>query len=252
MQEYGKVFSRVYDAHWGHFANRAAPQIETYYSQCNSGQGGKDVLDLCCGTGQLALYFLQKGYRVTGIDLSQHMLDRARQHCKPYVKAGTAEFVLANVSDFHIDHKVGLAVATYDSLNHLPDLASLARCLQCVRRALVRDALFIFDLNTRLGLLDWNRSSLVETEKSLIMSSGFYDGKGDTAVAQLSGFVATNGRLYERFREMYFNTVFDMEAVRNLLLEAGWSAVHFARLQRLSTSLPDPEAEHRVFVVAGD
>lgn len=40
---------------------------------------GDDVLDACCGTGDLALAGAQVGGRVTGVDFSERMLERARR-----------------------------------------------------------------------------------------------------------------------------------------------------------------------------
>ncbi|HEY2940435.1 MAG TPA: class I SAM-dependent methyltransferase, partial [Gaiellaceae bacterium] len=40
---------------------------------------GDRVLDACCGTGDLALAAVRAGGRVTGLDFSERMLDRARQ-----------------------------------------------------------------------------------------------------------------------------------------------------------------------------
>jgi demethylmenaquinone methyltransferase/2-methoxy-6-polyprenyl-1,4-benzoquinol methylase len=40
---------------------------------------GDAVLDACCGTGDLALACAQAGGRVTGLDFSEKMLERARQ-----------------------------------------------------------------------------------------------------------------------------------------------------------------------------
>jgi demethylmenaquinone methyltransferase/2-methoxy-6-polyprenyl-1,4-benzoquinol methylase len=40
---------------------------------------GDDVLDACCGTGDLALACARRGGKVTGIDFSERMLERARR-----------------------------------------------------------------------------------------------------------------------------------------------------------------------------
>ncbi len=40
---------------------------------------GDRVLDACCGTGDLALACLRAGGRVTGVDFSERMLERARR-----------------------------------------------------------------------------------------------------------------------------------------------------------------------------
>ena len=38
------------------------------------------VLDLCCGPGRYALEFARRGYRVTGVDGTKFLLDRAKKH----------------------------------------------------------------------------------------------------------------------------------------------------------------------------
>ena len=38
---------------------------------------GKNVLELCCGTGRFATYLANKGFKYYGIDFSQPMLDEA-------------------------------------------------------------------------------------------------------------------------------------------------------------------------------
>jgi demethylmenaquinone methyltransferase / 2-methoxy-6-polyprenyl-1,4-benzoquinol methylase len=48
---------------------------------------GDEVLDACCGTGDLALAGERAGGRVTGLDFSEPMLERARR------KSGTIEWV---------------------------------------------------------------------------------------------------------------------------------------------------------------
>jgi demethylmenaquinone methyltransferase/2-methoxy-6-polyprenyl-1,4-benzoquinol methylase len=42
-------------------------------------QRGDDVLDSCCGTGDLAIEDARLGARVTGLDFSERMLERARR-----------------------------------------------------------------------------------------------------------------------------------------------------------------------------
>jgi demethylmenaquinone methyltransferase/2-methoxy-6-polyprenyl-1,4-benzoquinol methylase len=48
---------------------------------------GDRVLDVCCGTGDLALEAERRGGRVVGLDFSERMLERAR------LKSGTIEWV---------------------------------------------------------------------------------------------------------------------------------------------------------------
>jgi ubiquinone/menaquinone biosynthesis C-methylase UbiE len=57
MQAYGSSFARVYNAQWGWFARDVAPRILDLYTRTAHGEARHPVLDLCCGTGQLAHLF---------------------------------------------------------------------------------------------------------------------------------------------------------------------------------------------------
>src|SRR5215207_3330258 len=132
MQAYGQVFARIYNLRWGGFARQVAPRILEFYEATPIGKGNKDILDLCCGAGQLAQYFLEKGYHVTGVDLSEGMLEYARQNAMGYIESGLAKFIQADARDFKIDQPVGLVISTFDSLNHLESFITLKSCFRSV------------------------------------------------------------------------------------------------------------------------
>lgn len=250
MQAYSEGFAHVYNMRWGGFVRQVAPFILDFYAATPVGQANKSVLDLCCGTGQLARHFLEEGYHVVGLDLSEPMLRYAHENTRPYVETGQAEFIQGNASDFSLTQRFGLVVSTYDSLNHLPNEAALRRCFQCVYA--VSEGYFIFDLNTRLGLQRWNSINIDDgSEEVTIINRGFFDEQSGKAWVRISGFLRRPDGLYERFEETAFNTAFDLEWVKSALLEAGWRWVYFARVQELSTPLTEPEKEGRVFIVAG-
>ena len=249
MQAYGQGFARVYNAQWSGFARQVAPSIIGFYESTPVGRDNKSALDLCCGAGHLATHLLESGYTVTGIDLSEHMLLYARENTRRYVESGQAKFIRADAGDFSLDERFGLVVSTYDSLNHLEDEQALANCFRCVHA--VCDGYFIFDLNTRRGLQNWNGIRVDDgSDDAVIIRRGIFDTNGDRALMKISGFVETQDGLYERFSETVYNTAFSMERVKEALIDIGWKRVHFARLSELSSPLSDPEEELRVFVVA--
>jgi SAM-dependent methyltransferase len=250
-QAYNRIFARVYNLKWGGFANWVAPLIQGFYETTPVGQANKSVLDLCCGTGHLAAYFLEQGYRVLGLDLSEPMLEYARENNRTYIESGQARFIQADASHFRLDEHFGLVVSTFDALNHLDGEQALRKCFECVRA--VCDGLFIFDLNTRLGLRRWNNMTVDEnSEDATIITRGIYDGQSDKAWTRITGFIQSQeSGLYERFEETAFNSVYEMEQVRGMLLEAGWKDPYCARVQDLKTRLTDPEQEGRVFFVTG-
>ena len=132
-------FARVYNLHWGSYARLVVPILEHLVLQHLPRRA--PVLDLCCGTGQLAARLTEDGYKVTGVDISGSMIEIAR------AAAAGADF---HVQDVRHPLPVGgfaAALSTFDSLNHMMTLEDLTRVFQNVRDVLGTNGHFAFDLN---------------------------------------------------------------------------------------------------------
>lgn len=250
MQAYGSSFARVYNLQWTAFAKRAGPYIRAFYESTRPRQGEAQLLDLCCGTGQLALHFLDHGYQVTGLDLSEPMLEYARANCAAYIIAGQARFVCADAADFMLTDRFGLVVSTFDALNHLPDFDALEGCFRSAFRALDDGGMFLFDLNTLRGLQRWASVTVNDTPEMMLVVRSLFDEPQKKGFIHISGFLPARDGLYERFEETAYNCAFDLQAVEHSLRECGFSGVRFARLEDLSTPVNDPETEMRIFIIA--
>jgi ubiquinone/menaquinone biosynthesis C-methylase UbiE len=60
------------------------------------------VLEIGCGHGVAATYVLERGARLTAIDRSPKMIEAATRRNAEYVKAGTAEFLVAHLEDLDL------------------------------------------------------------------------------------------------------------------------------------------------------
>jgi SAM-dependent methyltransferase len=253
MQPYGRTFAGVYVGEFTDFVKTVAPQIESYYAHTRIGQRAKSILDLCCGTGELAHEFASKGYRVVGIDASQHMLAHAIEANRTYVERGAVTFIRGDVSDFSLRERFGLVVSTYDSINHLETEASLRGCFRSTFDVLVDGGYFVFDLNTRARLQNWNSIQVEDNQRLMMVRRGLYDAQAGKAVMRISGFVQGSDGLYERYEQTIVNTAYDLSHIERLLSRIGWTSVWFARIEDLGTPIENPEmvsGEKRVFVVA--
>lgn len=56
----------------------------------------RKILDIACGTGDLALIFAKKGIQTTGADISQKMLEIAKKKADKLFKNNAPEFILAS------------------------------------------------------------------------------------------------------------------------------------------------------------
>lgn len=248
--QYNSGFARVYNLHWAGFAGRLAPRIREFYESTSIGQTNKTALDICCGTGQLALHLLEHGYTVTGLDFSPAMLAYATEKAQSYIDEGRARFVEGNASDFTFEEQFGLATSTFDALNHMPDMEALQGCFRSVAAALVDEGRFIFDLNTRYGLERWLGASMQMADELVLFTRGVMVEELNRMYTQLSGFLRTESGLYDRFDQTAFNTIFEISAVHAALAEAGFRSSYCARSDDFVMPVDDPEAEPRVFFVA--
>lgn len=112
---------------------------------------GRDVLDAACGTGRYAIPLAQAGARVTGIDVSEVMLDLARQKASEHglsVDLRAADLRQLPFPDASFDVTV-CALA----LCHLPELRQAASELSRVLRPGGR--LIVSDFHPFCLLIGW-------------------------------------------------------------------------------------------------
>ncbi len=250
MQAYNPAFARIYNLRWASFALTTAPRLRSYYEATDLGREQHSLLDICCGTGQLALNFLDDGYQVTGLDLSEGMLEYARSNAAAYIVSGQARFVQADASNFSLPERFGLAVSTFDALNHLPDFDALKGCFLSVHPLLLEGGLFIFDLNTREGLRRWTSISIEDSPELMLVTRALFDEASQRAFMRISGFVQQSDKGYERFEETAYEVAFDLAEVKEALFQTGFRTVRFARWQDLNALVEEPERETRIYIIA--
>ncbi|MBI1894103.1 MAG: class I SAM-dependent methyltransferase [Candidatus Rokubacteria bacterium] len=101
------------------------------------------IVDLACGTGQHLIRLAQRGYRMTGIDLSPENL--------AYIKARTSTLGLsihlrrADIAAFRLAEPQDAAICMTDSQGHLLTNEAILSHLKCVAKSVRPGGLYIFD-----------------------------------------------------------------------------------------------------------
>jgi SAM-dependent methyltransferase len=106
----------------------------------------RTILDLACGTGNIALRLARLGLEVSGIDGSAAMVAVAQK--KALAEHLSVRFSQGDFRTFTLEEPVELVISLYDSLNYLLTEEDLAQAFQQVERVLCPQGYFIFDLNT--------------------------------------------------------------------------------------------------------
>ncbi len=97
---------------------------------------GKTLLDIACGTGEQARILAQH-FQVTGLDLSQAMIDIARK------KVPAAEFHVADMCDFDLKRQFDVVVNLYGSIGFAENVERMQAAIQAAKRHLLPGGLFI-------------------------------------------------------------------------------------------------------------
>ncbi len=134
--------AEMYDRVWGMRDYEADVRFldELFRSyQCGS------VLDVGCGTGNHAVRLARLGYRVTGIDVSSGMIEKAKQK----VRRGRISFLVGDMK------RIGKALpagATFDAaiclgnaFQHLTTDSNVNAFLSSLHKRLRKGGLFVFD-----------------------------------------------------------------------------------------------------------
>lgn len=150
----GEIYDRM---------NSFCDDLPFYTKWCEMAAG--PVLELCCGTGRLTIPLARSGIDITGLDITQTMLDMARK--KAAEERIAVDFRSGDMRSFDLDRKFNLVFIPFNSLQHTYTIEDLERVFSRVRAHLVQGGTFIFDVfNPSIHLM-------VDREREALDVTGF-------------------------------------------------------------------------------
>ena len=190
-------FAWIYNKHWGDsFLPVAMPVLENLV--LSRVPKNTRILDLCCGTGQLAQQLAEQGYRVTGIDGSAEMLRYTEEN------APVVEFIHADVRYFRLPYKYRAVISVFDSLNHIMSIKELKSVFGCVYNVLRKGGLFMFDLNTKAGYeKEWGGNYNIIEDDHVCAHLSTYNTKRRIATFDATVFRLIDGDWYRNDFVLY-------------------------------------------------
>ena len=113
---------------------------------------GEPVLELACGSGRLTIPLAIEGINITGMDISEEMLDLAKSKAS---KSGAGiRFVQGDIRNFDFGEKFKFICIPAQSLSHLHTREEIEACFSSVRRHLAGEGRFLIELfNSSVKLL---------------------------------------------------------------------------------------------------
>ncbi len=114
------------------------PREFRHYHALLQKHGCRRILEIACGTGNLAPYFVRAGYDYTGLDLSEEMLAIAR------TVAPEVRFLRGDMRKFTNRRKFDAALITGRSFCYMTSNEDVTNAVKCIHRALAPGGILMF------------------------------------------------------------------------------------------------------------
>lgn len=111
-------------------------------------QFGDPILELGCGTGRITMALAHAGHRVTGLDISERMLEHAavKRSALRVEARERVHFIQGDMTRFELGDKFRLIIIPFRPFQHLLETQQQLDTLACVRRHLAPGGKLILDL----------------------------------------------------------------------------------------------------------
>lgn len=216
-----ETFARIYDSvmddalydAWLDFSLRHFPQDK------------KQVLELACGTGILSIMLAQKGYDVTGLDLSGDMLKLADKRAK---EAGLdLDFHQGNMLDLSGLGSFDMVTCYSDSICYMEDEVEVGDVFAQVYEHLNAGGRFLFDVHSIYQIEEVfpGYSYHENAEDFAFVWDSYEDEPPHSIVHELTFFVQEEDGRFSRHDEVHEERTYEILTYEVLLEQAGFTNV---------------------------
>lgn len=185
----------------------------------------KQIMELACGTGALAVEFAKAGFDVTGLDLSEEMLmiasQRAEQEDTPIQLVEGDMLDLTDVGTYE-------AITCYsDSICYMEDEQSVQQVFDGVYNSLRDDGVFMFDVHSTYQIDEVfpDYSYHYQTDEFAFLWES-YQGEVPHSIEHfLTFFVQNEDGTFQRMDELHRERTYSLESYKRMLENAGFSEI---------------------------
>ncbi|MGQ4833967.1 MAG: class I SAM-dependent methyltransferase [Candidatus Asgardarchaeia archaeon] len=134
------TFSEIYDYFYQH-----TEDIEFYSRMAE--KYGDPILELACGTGRVLLELAKNGFRITGLDISESMLNILRKKLEKLEESvrSNIEIVKEDMRNFDLKKTFQLIIMPFSSIVHILTVDDALKTFRRVYQHLRDTGVFIFD-----------------------------------------------------------------------------------------------------------
>jgi SAM-dependent methyltransferase len=238
---YNSVASH-YDLHgWDWYARTFGPRLIALLRDRGLGAGAP-ILDAGCGTGSLCLTLAQAGFRMTGVDLSPRMIERAEGKDT----AHQVEWQVGDITSLALGATFDAVVSVTDVFNHFESLDEWELALRSLSEHLRPGGLVFVDAQTCRGLEQMDGQSALQRDGVTLIQATVYEPAVRRSTIKVTSFApsADHPGLYERAQDTITAWGQPVADVLCRFTRAG-----FSEIERVWAKCADPEDNSRLVVV---
>jgi 4-hydroxythreonine-4-phosphate dehydrogenase len=172
----------------------------------------ESILEMACGTANIATLLTEKGFAVDASDLAPEMLKIAARKKNP------PQLFYADMTDPIKSGSYDLILSLFDSVNYLPDISDLKQLLSHSYQALNQQGMLIFDVVTLKNSQD-NFDGFVNLEDSqqqYIIHQSDLDVESRVQTTELT-FFSKKGFAYERADEIHQQFIYSVRELKRCI-----------------------------------
>lgn len=206
------------------------------------------VLDLGCGTGNVTEILAAAGYDMTGIDMSEDMLNIAMK--KRAASGQDILYLCQEMQEFELYGTVRAVVSICDCINYVTEKEDIVQTFRLVNNYLDPKGIFIFDMNTSYKyreMLKDNTFAEVREDSSFIWEN-YYDEEEKINEYALTLFIKDKeSGMYEKFEEEHYQRAYEIEEIIEMIKVSG---LEFLAVYDAFTKEAPKENSERVYFIA--
>ena len=160
------------------------------------------ILDLACGSGIFMLLMFNNNFEIEGLDLSEEMLEHSYDllmgnHIHPTLYC-------QDMTNFNTNKKYDVITCYFDSINHLPTLEDVKKCMTSVYNHLNEGGLFLFDVFTYSRFLECKDTSISEEFEDFNYTWNTDIKLPNTIIHDIT-IDSEEGNIHEVYNEYYYD-----------------------------------------------
>lgn len=217
---YGSLCTEMYE-----ILHKEVPkdELDFYLSYAEKGMS---ILEPLCGSGRFLVPFLERGYDISGMDLSKEMLAKLKE------KAPNAKVVQGDILEYGPEEKYDYIFISSGSVSLFTDMELCRRILQKMKHLLRKNGKFVFAVDTIADRCpdepDYQTSISVKTKEGfdlILKGKNHYDEKTHTQFSP-SIYELYDGTELLQHEVMDFQThLYELGELEQYLQDIGFTSV---------------------------